>query len=233
MKSSFRVDFIGVAGMRCGTTWIYRCLAEHPQICFSSQKETCFFNNNYLRGLEYYKSFFKHCNCDKKIRGEFTPAYYIHEKIAERIRKHFPDVKILACLRNPIERILSHYRFKIKIGQKVHPSLAKELSLRPAYLIGGFYYQHLNRFFKYFDPENILILIYEDALNNPAKFIKNIYKFLGVNENFVPTMLHKRANVSPEEGKMDKTTREMLREMYKDDIEKLEKLIRRDLSLWK
>ncbi|MBA7620387.1 hypothetical protein ES703_27736 [subsurface metagenome] len=250
----FKVDFIGIASLRCGTTWISRCLAEHPEVCFSSIKEINFFGTNYVKGLEYYKSFFKNCDgkinfykdCEgklsfnkdygKKIKGEFTPGYYLYNEAPQRIKKHFPDVKMIACLRNPIEQVLSHYRYKIKTGQKVHPNLIKELSQTPRnriYFVYGFYYQHLSRFLKYFDPENILILIYEDALNDPAQFIKSIYQFLKIDENFIPSMLHKKINTTPKKERMDKATRKMLREMYNNDIEKLEKLIGRDLSLWK
>ena len=56
---NFKVDFIGIGAPRCGTTWIAKCLSEHPQICLSSVKETDFFGKYYRKGLSYYKSFFR------------------------------------------------------------------------------------------------------------------------------------------------------------------------------
>lgn len=232
-KSKFKIDFIGVAALRSGTTWISRCLAEHPQVCFSSKKEINFFRRNYVKGIKHHQSFFKGCLLGGKIKGEYTAAYYISEEAARRIKKHFPDVKILACLRNPIERVLSHYRWMIRRGEKVNSNIWKELSKHRFIPMYGFYYQHLSKFLKHFNQRNVLILIYEDALSNPAEFIKSIYQFLKIDESFIPPSLYKKINTTPKKGKMDKKTRENLRQLYKDDIKKLEKLLGRDLSFWK
>lgn len=76
-------------------------------------------------------------------------------------------------------------------------------------------------------------MIYEDALNNPAEFIKNIYKFLEIDENFVPETLYQRVNATLGKTEMDNPTRKNLRKLFKDDIKNLEKLLGRDLSFWK
>lgn len=235
MKSDFTVDFIGIASLRCGTTWTSRCLAEHPQVYFSPRKELNFFGRNYSKGLKYYRNFFENYNCDGKIKGEFTPAYYMYDEAPERIKKHFPNVKLLACLRNPIERIISNYRYTKERDPEMEPDISRALLRRRHYVSYGLYHQNLSRFFKYFDLKNILILIYEDALKNPKKFIKNVYRFLEIDEDFTPPSLHKRINVSSKKGRveMDKITRENLRETYKDDIKKLEKLLGRNLSFWR
>jgi len=178
IRKDFKIDFIGIGAPRCGTTWIARCLAEHPQVCFSSEKEPDFFlDSHYRKGLKFYQSFFKDCG-NGRIRGEFSPSYYLNKKVPQRIKKYFPNVKLLVCLRNPIERILSHYKFKIKTGQKINPNISKELSSNRYYMLYGLYYQYLSKFFKYFNPKNILILIYEDTLSNPTKFIKISIDFL-------------------------------------------------------
>jgi len=232
-KSRFKIDFIGVAALRSGTTWIAKCLAEHPQVYIPPIKEVNFFATNYDKGLEYYQSFFKGCLLGGKIKGEYTAAYYISEEAAKRIKKHFPDVKILACLRNPIERVLSHYRWMIQRGERVNSNILKELSKHRFIPMYSFYYQHLSKFLKYFNQRNVLILIYEDVLSNPAEFIKSIYQFLKIDESFIPSSLYKKINTTPKKGKMDKKTREHLRQLYKDDIKKLEKLLGRNLSFWK
>ena len=99
-------DFIGIGASKAASSWIFSCLKEHPEICVSSKKEINFFNKpyNYNKGIEHYKSFFKHCP-KKSIKGEFTPNYINSTQVPQLIHKHFPNVKIIACLRNPIDKI--------------------------------------------------------------------------------------------------------------------------------
>src|SRR3989344_5640213 len=102
---NFKVDFIGVGAPKCGTTWIAECLAEHPDVCFSWNKEPHFFNRDreYEKSLDYYRTYFKNCE-NKKLRGEYTVNYLYFDSAADRIKKHFPGTKIIIALRNPIER---------------------------------------------------------------------------------------------------------------------------------
>lgn len=107
-------DFIGIGVMKAATTWIFQCLVEHPDICGSSKKEIHFFDRpeNYKKGLEYYKAFFNNCSHDK-VKGEYTPRYIFSKDAPELIYKNFLDVKIIACLRNPVDRAASHYKFSV------------------------------------------------------------------------------------------------------------------------
>src|SRR6056297_562433 len=109
-KKEFNIDFIGIGAQKAGTSSIFHFLKEHPEICTSSKKEIHFFDKeyNYLKGIKFYRKFFNNCS-SKNIKGEFTPRYIYHPKVAQRIKKYFPDVKLIVSLRNPIERAISHY----------------------------------------------------------------------------------------------------------------------------
>ena len=187
-KNSFKVDFIGAGVDRAGTSWIYKCLEEHPEICFSKPKETHFFKQDYKKGLKYYQSYFKHCS-GEKIKGEFSPTYIYHQGVDALIKKHFPEVKILICLRNPIEKLYSRYFFRKSKG--LHPNLTFKESITkyPQSIERSRYYNYLKNWLKLFIPEKILVLIYEDIQKNPLKFIQDIYSFLEVNPEFVPSNL--------------------------------------------
>src|SRR3989338_8844309 len=104
-----KIDFIGVGAMRCGTTWIWQCLIEHPRICSIPKKEVNFFREeSYEDRLDEYLAKFSHCPTDS-LKGEFTPSYINRLDCAERIKRFFPDVKIIICLRNPIDRAYDQY----------------------------------------------------------------------------------------------------------------------------
>jgi len=195
MNEKFKVDFIGVGMPRAGTTWIYNCLKEHPEICISRDKEVHFFDFNFAKGIEYYKSFFEHCG-KEKIKGEFTAGYFSEEKTLQRIKEAFPDVKIIVSLRNPVERAFSHYLYR-KRTRGWFKKFSDVLDNDPINIIStGFYYKHLLRIYKYFNPEQVLVVIHDESKQNPQKFIQEIFRFLGVNILFKPSSLFQEMNQS-------------------------------------
>lgn len=199
--SNFKVDFIGVGFPRCGTTWISKCLEEHPEICFSNKKEVQFFNidYDYKKGIDYYRSFFNHKKSEK-IVGEFTPEYYMYKKTYDRIRKDCPNAKLIFSVRNPIDRAFSHYLYRKRKTGKEYPigEVFTQENLPPEeqILFHGFYYHHLSRWLKNIPKDQYLIVVHEDSKEDPIAFIQKIYRFLGVKENFIPQSLNQETNTS-------------------------------------
>lgn len=187
----FKIDFIGIGAQKSATSWIDKCLREHPEIYIPPQKELHFFNRNFEKGLDYFKSFFKDVPKNLK-KGEITPEYINKLEVAERIYKHFPQVKLIACLRNPIDRAYSQYNFSKRSwpDENFEQVLQNYSDIREK----GFYCKQLKQYLRFFPKEQTLILIYEDIKKDPLKFIQKIYAFLGVNENFVPQSLYKKVN---------------------------------------
>ena len=189
------IDFIGIGAQRTGTSWIYACLYEHPQLCMPF-KEIHFFSRerNWKKGIKWYESRFKGCPEDK-LKGEFSTSYLYSKVAAQRIYQYYPKTKLIVCLRNPVRRAFSSYRNDI-MGNVLpkDKTFEEAISENQDYVNQGFYYKQLQRYFSYFPKEQILILIYEDSKKNPEKFIKSIYSFLGVNESFVPSMLRNTIN---------------------------------------
>ncbi len=109
------VDFIGVGAQKSGTSWAYACLYEHPEIC-APVKEIHFFSRpRYEEGKEWYEGHFKKCE-EGLLRGEFSTSYLYSEESPERIHACYPNAKLIAILRNPIDRAYSQYRNTIKAG---------------------------------------------------------------------------------------------------------------------
>ncbi|MBU0732187.1 sulfotransferase domain-containing protein [Patescibacteria group bacterium] len=183
-----KLDFVGIGATKCATTWIYECLAEHPDICMSNIKDTGFFSHdeNYNKGLDYYFStYYNQCK-DNQIKGEFTTDYF-NDKCAARFKENFPDIKILVCLRKPIDRSMSffyHAKFDSHHDLKDFDDLIKADTNQ--ILEDSLYAKRLKYYYELFGREKIKVLIYEDIKNDPVAFQQSIFKFLGVNDNFVP-----------------------------------------------
>ncbi len=200
-NNKFKIDFIGIGSGHSATTWIFNCLKEHPQICGSNPKETKFFRDYHHKGLQYYKKFYQHCPANK-IKGEFTPSYMYREKVAKRIKKVFPRIKLIVCLRNPIERLISQYLFVAQRGEvkfnKLENKILKDLqtSQNRDFIEKGLYYKYISKYLAIFPEKQILITIYEDIKKNPLKFIQQIYTFLGIDPNYIPGIINKKSNIT-------------------------------------
>jgi hypothetical protein len=215
-KEKFKIDFIGIGAAKSATSWIAACLADHSQICLAKEKETEFFNreinifvqpniftkekecfSKYDReGIKGYQKYFRHCQ-ESMIKGEWSVKYLPEPQVAFKIKKEFPDVKILVCLRNPLERALSQFYYaKYHQGfEKCCQSFEEAFEKHPNfYRFTSLYSKALKRYFDLFPKKNILVLIYEEIEKNPLKFIQNIYRFLGVDDSFVPPSLEKKVN---------------------------------------
>ncbi len=202
------VDFIGLGVPKAGTSWLYYCLKEHPQICVSEPKELDFFNKNhgfhqpakpwnFQKGISWYLNHFDHCPKDK-IKGEFSTRYFFEKDASLLIKQFFPQIKVIICLRNPAERAYSHYwHIKSKTETKeLFQSFEEALAKEPEFKNLGLYGQHLKNCFEIFPKENILVLIYEDIVKNPLLFVQGVYQFLRVNAAFSPKFAKRKANVS-------------------------------------
>lgn len=190
------VDFIGIGAQRTGTSWTYTCLYEHPEIC-APIKEIHFFSRpRYEQGLPWYEDHFKKCGKDQKV-GEFSTSYLYSNVSAERIHGAYPDVKIIAILRNPVDRAFSQYGNAVK-GGEIPESMTFEEYYETDITVcaQGLYTEQLARYYSLFKPEQILVLIHEDAKKDPEAFIQKIYAFLGVDPSFVPSMLHETINTT-------------------------------------
>ncbi|MDH3670788.1 MAG: sulfotransferase domain-containing protein [Gammaproteobacteria bacterium] len=187
------IDFIGIGAARCGTSWIANILRSHPKICVSEPKEIRYFNRYVLpvskakgkvnsncdRDLAWYLDRFRHAR-EGQLRGEYSPIYLYDEAAASAIKSCFPDVKLIACLRNPADRAYSHYW--LHRGSSVLGNIAFERALQQeeAYVGMGLYAKQLKRYLARFDRDQLLVLIFEELIRNPAIEMRRLFEFLGV-----------------------------------------------------
>lgn len=190
------IHFIGLGAQKAGTSWIYACLYEHPEICAPIKELHFFSRERFSKGKVWYESHFSRCDGHTKC-GEFSTSYLYDTKSAERIAKLYPEAKLIAVLRNPIERAYSHYINAQKAGQILkQTTFAQFINQDASVLEQGKYSLQLYRYLQLFSQRQLLILLYEDIKNDPATFIKQLYLHLEVNPEFEPTMLHERVNIA-------------------------------------
>jgi len=184
------IYFIGIGGSRCMLNWIAQNLREHPELNVPYPNELHFFTptkkgkSNYeLEGIKgYYKRFKK----NEKKAGEYSPQYLYDEKTPHIIKKHFPNIKILVALRNPIKRYAAEY---------THLKFFEGIKFSKEELIDkSMYYRHLSRYFKIFPKKNIKVILLDDIDKDRKKAIQDIYKFLEVNHEFVPPSVYAKVN---------------------------------------
>ncbi len=197
-KNNFKVDFIGIGVRKAASSWIFNMLKAHPEICGSSKKEIHYFNKdfNYRKGLSWYKKFFSHCS-GEKIKGEYSPGYLTNKDTARRIYDEFPGVKIIACLRHPIDCLRSKYRYSLqqKGPLKQYNSFSEAIKQDKELIDSVSYSRYLEEYFSVFPGENILILLFDNLEDNPEGFLRKVYTFLGVDsKDFVPENYDREIN---------------------------------------
>ena len=107
-----KLDFIIIGAQKAGTTSLFRYLNEHPNIYMPPGKENPFFSDNetFARGWAWYINEYYNEAPAERVWGKATPPYMTYPGVPGRIRRILPDVKLIALLRNPLERAYSHYR---------------------------------------------------------------------------------------------------------------------------
>lgn len=191
-------DFIGIGAQKAATSWIYACLYEHPQIC-APIKELNFFNQteNWEKGPTWYEKNWEGQCQSSQCKGEFGTGYLASPIAPQRIASLYPSVKLIVCLRHPVDRAISNYINDIKAGRlRAGTPFTEAIKSHPEYLRQGYYQQQLENYFKFFPIHHFHICLYEDIALNPALFMSKIYTFLEVDPGFKSSFLDKKINTA-------------------------------------
>lgn len=177
-----RVNLFVIGVRKTGTSWLHSLLGKHPDIFMSDPKELYYFGE--VRpltppSLEVYHDHFPF-DADYRYYGESTPLYFLEPEIGAEIQDYNPDAKLLALVRDPIERTVSQYRYRKQLGQ-----IPEEMSLTQAlrgdypYLIADSHYERtLPPFADRFGPEQFRIASLERLLHEPDAQWTDLLTFL-------------------------------------------------------
>ncbi len=218
-------NFLLIGANKAGTTSLYHYLKQHPEIYFSPVKEPMFFSlygvpappprsapymDKAVYDLESYANLFEQATTETAL-GEASTSYLAVPRSAATIKNFVPDVRLIAVLRDPAERAFSHYQMDVRMGleelsfedavEAEVASTEKGEATRRRYVRYGMYGKQLGEYFKHFAPEQFSIQIYREFKRDPQPIIRELFRFLNVDESFVPDMsMHHNtatANVRP------------------------------------
>jgi hypothetical protein len=291
-------NFFIVGAAKSGTTALYRYLRQHPDVYLPDVKEPRFFSYDPSDRTQYagprahelidsvvkdqaaYEALYAAVNGESAI-GDVSPAYLPSPIAAGRIRAAVPDARVVAVLRDPVERAYSHFLDNVGSGWETETDFERVLDLREErrrerwwrkwdYVGNGFYGAQLERYCDAFEPDRIQVYLYDDLRADARGLVGDLLGFLGVDPSaeldvsgrhnvsavprsrgvqrllsapapvrsalkpLVPTHVRsrlRRGNLHRPE--MSDVARARLREIYREDVERLEALIGRDLSAWR
>lgn len=192
------LDFIGIGTSKAASTWIYKCLGEHPQVCKALKKEVRFFNNehHFAKGEDWYYQYFPEEH-NGRLLGEFSPTYIYTQETARRIKASFPKVKLIVVFRNPIEKTHSHYWYN-KVGGRgsyVDLDSFEDFLVRvPDAPNNALHGAQLKRYLEVFPREQFHFVLYDDVRRDPENVMRDIYRFLNIDETFVAPSTHRGVN---------------------------------------
>jgi hypothetical protein len=194
-------DFIVVGAQKAGTTALYAYLRWHPGITGPSWKEVSFFDRHWWRGESWYRGQFP-LRAGARLVGEASPSYLFHPLAPERARSLVPAAKLIALVRNPVDRAYSQYQHEVALGREplsFEDALAAEeertrgetdrLLADPrafsrawwdhTYAARGRYAEQLERWLAVYPREQLLVVSTEELGEKPAETYAAILAFLG------------------------------------------------------
>ncbi len=190
-----RAGAIGIGAQKCMTSWVHALAAAHPDIAASAPKEVDFFSYHFDHGYAWYDRHFPDKG-DGSLGFEASPSYLHDPRAPLRAKAYAPGLKILAMLRDPVERAYSNHLHEIAKGHIPKTTFAEGLANNPAYVEQGLYATHLRRWLDHFPPENILCLLVEEVRTDPAAAATTVYRFLGVDPGYRSGVIEERRNES-------------------------------------
>lgn len=186
--------FIGIGAQRSGTSWLFECLREHPNV-FMPRKETHFFDREYDKGFSYYSGLFTGVE-NSVATGEFTPDYLYSPEAMERIALHCPNAKLIILLRKPAERTQSALRLLQTHGRMRHTTLEAAIKEAPWILEQSLYSKQVKRVFDLFPRQNVCIRLYDDIPQTPLDLYRGICRFIKIDEGFIPSNIRAVRNAT-------------------------------------
>ena len=211
MSDNQMPDFIIIGAAKSGTTSLYYYLLQHPQIYLPENKEPFFFSfegkdlssyhyegsmraaSNAITNLSQYQRLFSSAPPAVK-KGEASTIYLYEKSTAERIHHHTPGVRLIAILRNPVERAYSHFQNFRRDGLEPLKDFAQAVKHEPTrtqenwfptyyYIDTGFYARQLTNYLKFFNKSQIKLFLYED-LQQIDGLLSETCSFIGVDPTF-------------------------------------------------
>jgi len=210
-------NFLVIGGAKCGTDSLCNYLGQHPQVFMCPNREPNYFVaegqgdipyrgpgdrraltawDMWVSTQERYEALFADVT-DQKAIGEGTTWYLYDKDAPRRIYQQIPEARIIAILRNPVDRAYSAYTMLLRDGRESISDFSDALAAEDQrirsgwepmwhYRAMGFYAAQLRRYYSLFDPRQIHIVLYDDFNARASDIIRELFQFLEVDTAFTP-----------------------------------------------
>jgi len=194
------LDFVIIGAQKGGSTYLQKCLQEHPGIFIERGENRAFEDPEYGQdGIQQLEKTLRNVPAGK-VRGIKRPSYLGHPEWAERIALYAPHTKLIATLRSPVERAISAYYHYMRLG--LLPIVPVENGMA-AILEGeyrdrfpaseeiveyGFYHRHIKHYLKLFSRDKLLLLTDVRVNRNRIGAVEELYGFLEVDSSYSPKL---------------------------------------------
>ncbi|HEV2861904.1 MAG TPA: sulfotransferase domain-containing protein [Pyrinomonadaceae bacterium] len=247
-------DLVIVGAQKAGTSSLFAYLSQHPQLLPSYTKEVHFFDgglnhkvDDYQKGAAWYRAHFPVRGAGARAKAfEASPLYMFNPLVPGRMFALMPEVKIVALLRSPTRRAVSHYFHVRRRGQeplpiyealraeesRLAPALGREdyksdAFIRHSYKSRGLYREQLERFLEYFPRRQLLVLCSEEFFARPEATLGRVFEFVGVDAAFEVPDLRPR-NASKEKSEVEPKVYEYLDDYFRPHNKALYELLGED-----
>lgn len=199
-------DFILGGAMKAGTTSLHHILSQHEDI-FMAEHELFFFDldeyqqhpglfpkfnndwidqcydDDYEENYRWYLSQLAGAS-SHQLAGEDSTSYLSSRRAPERIASLLPGVKLVFMLRDPVDRLYSHYWYNMLTGKTTvgFETFIQNIPKKP--YDQGCYEEGLKRYLECFDWEQIHVIVFEEFVSHPQRVVDNLLTFLGVDGEF-------------------------------------------------
>jgi len=236
-------DFVVIGTQKGGTSFCYRLLTEHPLVKRAAAKELHFFDNQFAEGVGWYRRCFsegERVDGQRTVTGEATPSYLFDPQVPERMARIVLDARLIALLRNPVDRAYSHYQMQVRRGKEARSfeeATEEEMSsgegqgnpvdAANAYLTRGLYAEQLERFSLFANRDRLLVAKSENLFTRRLEVLGQVLNFLEL-PPFESTVTQPapRATYEP----IDPATRRRLEGYFEPHNERLYDLLNTDFG---
>lgn len=241
-----KVSFLIIGAQKAGTTALDHYLRQHPDIGMADVKEVHYFDDEEAFAQEPldHASYETHFPGTRRVHGETTPIYLWWKPACGRIHRYNPAMKLIAILRDPVDRAYSQWNMEFNRGDETRDfrsAAQAELEQRKvdpdrqhrvfSYLSRGFYAEQIERFQRTFAPHQLLWVKYEDLRRYPKTRLQSICDHLGVDLRphweTVP-LLNQGSYSAP----LDNAQRRALIDVFAEDIRRTGSLVDMDVHDW-
>ena len=171
-------DVIGIGPPRTGSTWLYNALRDSVHMP-EGVKDTHFLDYFTDKSVDWYAYHFRHATGEKKI-VEICPGVFFHQHARELIKREIPNCRIVATMRNPVDRTYSAYKLLRNYGWIRSGTFDEIINSWPQLGSGNRYAEYLEYWFASFGRENVLVTMYDELRAEPQTYVNRICDFIGV-----------------------------------------------------